>query len=292
MVYLQAINNSYAMLSSIMKNIFLITLSVFLFFSCSRTNMVNSSFTSSPLTNNKDFPTWMMNASERNNFDGLIHYFANDDEYFYVLTEITNPGFARDAMRYGLTIYFDTDFRRSFGITYPTGLLHGLSDYPGARKGFLESASWENNPENRRLIEMVERNMPDRAMITQRRERREDLRPQTVPTSHLEAQGILLYFDNSGRAPIIGLRVPMKEARNRQFAINAEKGQEIRVGFEVKPPEPEDIEREDTGVASQPRDMRGQNNRQHQRQMEMQRDIRSMLRGGFDYWTNVQIAEE
>lgn len=274
-----------------MSSIFRVTTLLILIFvtaACSTSRTISSSKMEQAPGSAADLKPWIIANAERNNYDGLIYYVGNDAQFVYIYLEITNAEFARDTYRYGLTTYLDIDFRRSFGVTFPAGLLHGLSVFPGARKGFLENPSWENSPDNRALIATAERMMPEQALLLQRRDRRSDRNPVPVPVAHLEAQGMILMYDTSGRHPEILLRIPLEVTRNQQFAIGARPGQKIQLGFEVKPPEPEEIEREES--ITDVRDRYSYDQRQHQQQ-QARRNLTVMLRGGFTFWRDLKLAE-
>ena len=266
--------------------IFILLLSMLLLLSCSSSRELQSTFFEGPTSDIDALQSWITQNAERHNYDGLIYYIVNDRDYLYAYLIITNPGFARDAYRYGITTYFDKDFRRSYGLTFPTGILFGLSDFPGARKGFLENPSWENVPENRELVRTAERMMPEQAKLMQRRDRRADRSPARLPVSHLEAQGLKMHFDNSGRHPELLLRIPLEITRDQQFSLDVKPGQVIQFGVEVSPPELEEIERDDYMPDASDRFRQSQS-----RQMQQQRSLANMLRGGFTFWTEVRLAE-
>jgi len=264
---------------------------ILLFTNCSRTKVLTSSYTPTPISidgNLNDWPSAQLQVRNNPEYD---LYVSNDDEFLYVYLAFRNNQFYQDVQRYGLTVYFDSDkkFRRSFGIMYPTGILNVLSDIPGARKDYLENPSWENLPENKRMIESIEENMPTKVMLVQRVKKDDPIRPIPVNMDALRAQELHLHMDRSTNQMNIEMKIPLRSTRARQFAIDPDNNEIVHFGIEVTPPSLNEIMGEDyrnEQMSTTTRDPYGNNMRQQQ---SYRNTSQLQLRGEFSRWNRIRL---
>lgn len=207
-------------------------------FGCSRTKVLTSTQAPAQITVDGSLTDWPRDRIQMNPQGDYDLFFSNDDEFLYVFIGLKNNQLFQSIKRYGLRLYFDSDKdpRRSFGIVYPVGILDVLSDMPGARKEYLENPGWENQPENRRLIESIEETLPDRVMIIQRTNKRDPIRPAAIGREALRAQSVELSMDRTTSVMQIEMKIPLRSSRSRQFAIDVQNNKDIHFGFEIVPP--------------------------------------------------------
>jgi hypothetical protein len=268
-----------------------LVLSIFLVVGCTSGKTISSVQTLNPITVNGSLEDWPTGSTQIQDSPEYDVYFSNDSEFLYMYLTIKSNALFEDINRYGLQLFFDTDRRtkRTFGIVYPIGLLNGLSDFPGARKEYLENPGWTNLRENQAIIESITRDMPNRVMLIQRNNKRDPLRPVPVNMDALRAQQLEVTMNNDARRLSIELKVPLQSSRVRQFAIDAELGKPVFFGIEVVPPTVQEIEDDDYS-AQQQMNPRDPYNRNVQRQQENARRLQNQLQGGFSRWTRVELA--
>lgn len=269
---------------------------VLLMGACSQSKLVTSTYTPAPIQIDGFVNDWPRHQVQTQGTSEYDIYFSNDADFLYVFIALKNNQIYQDIQKYGLNLYFDNNrrFRRSFGLVYPTGILNVLSNVPGARKEYLENPSWENLPENRRMIESIQAEMPNRVMLLQRNDKKDPVRAVPVSIEALRAQQIGLAMNREDRLMNIELRIPLQLTRSQQFAIDAKPGDVIYIGFEVSPPKAEEIMDDNTYSASQGGTLRGDpygrdpygSNRQSMSRLQNQ------LRGEFSRWVRVQLQKE
>ncbi len=206
--------------------------------SCSSTIKVTSQF-NSPETSGRSSSDLesMTETAERVSVDDLAFYVTNDESHLYVLVDFVSSRRFQNVREFGFTIYVDGEgsVKRSFGITYPTGIYHQLGNYPGAQKGYLEEPNWSNFPENRGIKEMAERSSTQSALLVQRQNRRDLMQPVTLPLSQLNAQSVQLHLDDDGRTGRISFTIPLQTRSTSQFSPDIKPGETINLGFEIDP---------------------------------------------------------
>ncbi len=175
--------------------------------------------------------------AQRHAVDDLALYITNDHENLYILIDFVSAHQYRIAREFGFTVYIDSkkNFRRSFGLSYPTGIYYELGRFPGARDGFLKEPGWGEFPENRSLIQEAARNSTRQALIIQRRGRRDAIEPMPVPLPQLQAQGVFLYLEDDERRGRLSLTVPLQITSTSQFSPDVHPGETLQVGFEINP---------------------------------------------------------
>jgi hypothetical protein len=102
----------------------------------------------------------------------------------------------------------------------------------------------------------------------------------------LRAQGIDMRIDDQSRLLNIEMKIPLRSSRTRQFAIEAEPGKPIYVGFEVQPPSVDDL------IQDEPQHNVAASDRYTSAVARRQEAMQSMnqLRGEFSRWIKVDLA--
>lgn len=241
--------------------------------------------------------SWENTSELRNDLDELDLYVQHDDEFLYLLVNFRDRETFRQAEKFGFTVYFDAreSLNRSFGITYPYGVVYGLRTVPGAREGFLQNPAWQARPENENLLQSVEQEMQDHALLAMRDDPDTELNPSMVSHPELQAHSLLLNMDHM----TIEYRIPLETTRNRQFAIDPVDSESIRMGFVIDPPSFEEItgEREEMDqdiLVDQRRDRRrgGRGGRRQQPQQEEEDEhvfLKQQLDYRFEKWVEVSL---
>jgi len=185
------------------------------------------------------WPDEIRRGEQLNEFD---YYVTNDDEFVYLLINFKNNRLYQNALRFGFTVYLDGDtgFKQSFGISYPAGILYALSPIPGARKSYLENPGWSSIPENARLLQSIDDEMHQQALIISRSNSKAPIIPVPVNFNNLRAQDLDLVMNRAGNVMTLEMKIPIVGTRARQFAIDP-KGNTFLLGFEIKPPTYEEI---------------------------------------------------
>ncbi len=223
---------------NIFKLLSLLFITSFLVLSCSSTMKVSSQFNtpkiSSPLSGNLESLT---QVADRVSLEDLAFYIANDESSLYVLVDIISSRQFQNIKEFGFTLYIDSknSTRRSFGITYPSGIYYQLRNYPGAQQGFLEEPNWSNFPENQAIQQTAERSSTQNALLLQREGRRDPMQPFSLPLSQLRAQNILLHLEEDGRSGRISFTIPLQTRPTSQFSPDIHPGDIVDIGFEIDP---------------------------------------------------------
>jgi len=265
--------------------------------SCSTTTKITSQFNDSETSpSHSGNLTERLVQSERHTLEGLAYYVTHDDTHLFIMVDFISARYYRLAREFGFTLYIDgkDDFNRSFGITYPTGLFYELGDYPGARKGFLEEPNWENFPENAAAMESARNNMGERALLIQRRSRRDDMRAAPVPVTQLHAQNLRLEMDTDEQRGRIAFAIPLEVRSTSQFSPEIGLGEEIDVGFEIDPIRLFDMDSATAvpmitseSASGRARTERGTDNEQQERMQLIQRRIGER----FSHWITVSLED-
>ncbi len=212
--------------------------------SCSGTKRVQSLQTSTGQikvdASLSDWPTDSVKRSISDDFDVLV---ANDEEFVYVAVAFRNNRVQQLARDFGFRIFLEDDrsFRRSFGIVYPVGIVQAISDFPGARRGYLENPGWRSMPENKHIVTSAEDNMHQYVQIISRTERSGSTRPIRVSKEQLRANDIDLALDFDTRRMVVELKFPIRSAGGRQFGLDNNNNNRFRLGFEIVPPDYEEV---------------------------------------------------
>lgn len=267
-----------------------LSISVVLFSGCAGGKSLSSVQAMQPITVDGSLNSWPVDNLEIQNNPEFEVYFSNDADFLYMFLTIKSNSMFEDISRYGLQLFFDTDRRmkRSFGIVYPIGLLNGLSDFPGARKEYLENPGWSNLRENQAIIESINRDMPNRVMLIQRNNKRDPLRPIPVNMEALRAQQLEVATSTDSRRLSVEMKIPLQSTRARQFAVDIENGKPIYFGLEITPPTVEEIE-DDSYSAQSNMNPRDPYNRNMQRQQDNARRLQAQLQGGYSRWMRVEL---
>lgn len=220
---------------------------------------------------------------------------AKDSEFLYFYIWFSDRRSFEDALQFGFTIYAEhiKAPKRGFGVTVPTGLLNELAQFPGARRAFLSDPNWAYEPGNRKLIEQIQTEMPDRALITYRKDKKEKAPSWPVPLAQLAAMDLI--FKNDPAIPTASeCKIPLKTTKLRQFGADANVNEPIRIGFEIRPPALDEIMMDQDGLNPQMngmdrvgRNAAGPNQRgfmQGQDQQIQSRQLMMLRMGAFEKW--------
>lgn len=270
------------------RTLLFLTLAITLISGCSRTRTLTSTHVSVPIQIDGDVTDWPRDRMVIENSPEFDMYFANDNEFLYVYLIVKSQQLYNDIEQFGLNIYFDNDrrARRRFGVVYPIGILNFISNIPGARKEYIENPGWASFQENQRLISSYREDRDSRMMLIQRSGSREEIRPISVNRDAMRAQGLELAMDPTGRLLQIEMKVPLQASRARQFAIGADPGNAIYVGFEIRPPTADEILQDGGSVLAE-----GQGDTMR-RQQEMAQRMQMQLRGEFSRWMKVELSKQ
>ncbi len=219
------------------RTLALLSAPLFLILSCSSTTKVTSQF-NTPETSGRTFSLESLTGSaERTTVDDLAFYVSHDETHLYILVDFVSSRRFQNAREFGFSLYVDgsSSARRSFGVTYPTGIYYQLGNFPGAQQGYLEEPNWSNFPENRSIKEAAERNSRQNALLVQRQSRRDPMQPFPLPVAQLDAQGLKLHLDDDDRTGRISFAIPLQTGPTSQFSPDLQPGETIDIGFEIDP---------------------------------------------------------
>jgi hypothetical protein len=219
------------------RTLALLAAPLFLVLSCSSTMKVTSQFNTPEIPGRTFTLESMTQTAERRTIDDVAFYVANDETHLYVLVDFVSMRRFQNAQEFGFSLYVDSgnSIRRSFGVTYPTGIYYQLGNFPGAQKGYLEEPNWSNLPENRSIKETAERSSYQNALLVQRQSRRDPMQPFPLPVAQLDAQDVRLHLDDDGRTGRISFAIPLQTRSTSQFSPDIRPGETIDIGFEIDP---------------------------------------------------------
>ena len=147
----------------------------------------------------------------------------NDAEYLYISLSSPVADIARQIVMRGLTVWFDPDGgkHRAFGIHCPIGTPMGPEDFREMVKSDRDrKAPREAFPDNLKgsmeSLEILGPEEDDRVML-----------------SSAEMHGIAVALGRQDGRFVYELRVPLQPGEDRPYAIGADEGQPIGIGFET-----------------------------------------------------------
>lgn len=273
----------------------LLLFSCLLLVTCSGLRSVKSVKTDSPIQINASLADWPRQASMKSPTDEFDVAIANDNEFVYVAISFKNNRTQAMARDFGFRIFFDQKdaFRRSFGIVYPVGYAESLSEFPGARRAYLENPGWRNMPENRAIIESVEQNMANKVQIISRSDRRSAVRPVTISLEQLQANSIEVAMDFDRRRMMVELKIPIRPSRDREFSADLDGSGSFLLGLEIVPPDYTEVTGETpTYETVESRDMVDQygGRRQNRTQLQVSNpQLYAMLNYSYQNWIRVRL---
>jgi hypothetical protein len=275
------------------RTLALLSVPLFLILSCSSTTKVTSQF-NTPETSGRTFHLESLTrTADRTSVDDLAFYVSHDETHLYVLVDFVSSRRFQSAREFGFSLYVDGKdaVRRSFGVTFPTGIYYQLGNYPGAQQGYLEEPNWSNFPENRSIKEAAERSSRQNALLVQRRSRRDAMQPFPLPVAQLNAQGLMLHLDDDGRTGRISFTIPLQTTPTSQFSPDIRPGETIDIGFEIDPIRLHDMDLRD-GVPLITSETPSGHARSDGNEEERERIIRMKRRMGDPYetWVRVTLA--
>jgi hypothetical protein len=215
----------------------------FIIQSCSGSKRIQSTPVTKQITIDASLSDWSSESVQRSISEDFDVSVANDDEFVYIAVVFRNNRVQQMARDFGFRIFLEEDrsFRRSFGIVYPVGMVHAISDFPGARRAYLENPGWRELPENRHIVASAESNMHQNVRIISRTERSGSLRPIRVSKEQLKANDIDMALDFDSRRMVVELKFPIHSTGGRQFGLDDNKNKRFRLGFEIEPPDYEEV---------------------------------------------------
>lgn len=224
--------------------LFFLFLAVCLIISCSRTKEITSPYSAGNIDLHNLISDWPGGVESRVQTEHLDYYITNNGDFLFLRVDFRNNQIYNEARQFGFTVYFDSKdkFQRSFGITYPAGLVNQLAGIPGAQRAYFENPGWESSARNRNLIESLERVTSGQAMLMQRNDRRAAIRHSPISLNQIQAQGMDLALDHSSRNMSVVFKVPLQSSRIHQFALDVKPGQKFNLGFEIKAPSIDEID--------------------------------------------------
>lgn len=272
----------------------------FLLLSCSTTPKFTSQFSNPEITpsGTANLESYMGQAdAERHSVEGLAFYVTNDSDNLYLMVDFVSALYFQQAKEFGFTLYVDSpsNVKRSFGVTFPTGLYYELGHFPGAQSGYIEEPNWDNFPENQALMESAERNMTRQALISRRQSRSDNTQPTPIRLSQLQAQNLLIHFSDDDRSGRISFTIPLETRPTSQFSPDIQPGEEVDIGFEINPIRLFNLDSRGSVplIASDPSGGRSQT-QSEERQQQQERLMRIMRRIGgepYEQWVKILIAE-
>lgn len=151
--------------------------------------------------------------------DNVSLGFFNDEEFLYVSLVTTDRRIQRQFMALGFTIWFDPrgGQNEEFGIRFPLGMMEtGLM--------MREARSGERNIE--RLKEEFEKSLDNLEILGAGKNERRLLRVTDL-------KGIEIKVNNSNKMLVYEIKVPLIKSEQHPYAIGAEVGESIGLGFET-----------------------------------------------------------
>ncbi len=202
----------------------------FLLVGCGHSQLeLNSNWRDREITvdgNNADWLGTMLFFEEDNVSVGLL----NDENFLYICMIAEDQFMRTQVMRQGFTLWFDPDGgkEKTFGIKYPLGM------QAGGRRMRIDEQSMERS-----------RQAPRRPMIEL-----EILGPgkdelKKMPIA--EAKGIDIIVEFSSGMLVYELKVPLIQSEQYPYAIGAEAGSSVGIGFETPKMKRSDMRRQMSG---------------------------------------------
>jgi hypothetical protein len=150
--------------------------------------------------------------------DGNISIgFSNDQEYLYVCLLAEDELMQSQIMMQGMTVWFDPQggTKKAFGIKYPLGISPG--ERPMGPRGEQGEVGFKDFPEE--VLSKLE-------IIKSKKET-----PQKMLVE--EAKGIEIKAVPASGLMVYELRIPLLQTEEHPFAVGAQPGKKIGVGFET-----------------------------------------------------------
>jgi len=143
--------------------------------------------------------------------------FSNDQEYLYVCLIAEDELGRAQIMMQGMTVWFDPQggTKKAFGIKYPLGISPG--ERPMRPRGERGEVGFEDFPQEA---------LSELEIVTSEKET-----PQKMPVE--EAKGIEIKAVPASGLMVYELRIPLIQTEEHPFAVGAEPGKKIGVGFET-----------------------------------------------------------
>lgn len=142
----------------------------------------------------------------------------NDEEFLYVCLVVNDSGLERQMRGRGLIVWLDSEGgkKKTFGIRYPMGM-------QGAG---MPPMRMEDEQNRERMMEMFESSMSELEVLESGEDEGERM-------SMTEASGIDVHLSTITGSFVYELKVPLLRSEEYPYAVGAEKGALIGLGFEI-----------------------------------------------------------
>jgi len=190
---------------------------------------VASNWPDQPITIDGKAPEWAGREAYYDEKEGLKVGFFNDAQYVYIYLSTWHQHTQMWILTDGLTIWFDAEGgkREIFGVNYPLRRsMPAPRDVPREITHDRNFDSSNNNPE--RLKSVLIESRAELQIVGANREPVASVSAMDSSATDIEAM-----IDISNRTLIYELKVPLAQGSNAPFAINADPGKTIGVGFKV-----------------------------------------------------------
>lgn len=224
-----------------LKYLFSVIFLVAALMGCSRNKALE--LPSSPIVIDGDLRDWNQVPYLSSEKAPILTKVSSDANYVYAWIKFNDGRFYQDAMKFGLTIALDRKkkLRNSLAVTYPTGLINELSQFPGAQTGFLQDPMWVQDPMNKPLLEGIDERMYDFAMLSFRQQKSDPERFVRLSLEELHASGISIRTDGSGQSLAMEMKFPIQSSNTEPFAVDPEDGQLAFFTVSIQPPDITDL---------------------------------------------------
>lgn len=250
---------------------------------CGSTSQFSSPKLESPLTIDGALSDWSTSESLLDEREDANFYTTHDDDFLYIYVDIRSPFRDRSIRQSGFIIYLsdNQEMRKRIGLGFPTGSFNLLRDNPGQYNSFLTDNEWMGKPENTELIDSLEDEIFERAMIVQRQDGRTNPEHGFVEISQLEVDGIEIAVDEQRRYLSLEVKIPRDGSSLFEFS-----GDEVWLGFAVETPNfriPEQSEYSAT-VQNRNQGMYGNNRQRAPQRQNIARNL-----GEFEQWYKLDL---
>lgn len=262
----------------------LILLPLFIFLSaCGSTSEFSSPKLESSLTIDGALSDWSTSESLLDERDDANYYTTHDDDFLYIYVDVRSPFRDRSIRQSGFIIYLsdNQEMRKRIGLGFPAGSFNLLRDNPGQYNSFLTDTEWMGKPENTELIDALEDEIFERAMIVQRQDGRTNPEYGFVEISQLEVDGVEIAVDQDRRYLSLEVKIPRDGTSIFEFSDD-----QVWLGFAVETPNfrlPEQNEYSTT-VQDRNRDVYG-----NRRQRAPQRQNIARNLGEYEQWYKLDL---
>lgn len=194
---------------------------------------------------------------------------TTDSTHLNITVSFRANAYLANVHQYGFILYVDGDLRlkRSLGIQYPIGRLSFTND------------------------DLYDRLRPVSAKLTYRTNSKTPVGFADVTVDQLASQGVRVRLDDSSSLLRIDYAIPLRSSRIHPYAVDA-RGNEISLGFEIKPPLKDATSGMDPYRSGQDRMAMGTTRTPYgsvNRDDELSQSMRRQLMGEYVKWVKIKI---